>query len=223
MQGIIFDLDGTLIDSLPAIAASLNAALDCHHCHTHETTAIREFIGDGAKMLVQRALGNDNSHYSNSLLLEKVLCSFREHYAENWQNGTRVYPKIHEIIERCQQRGFKLAVLSNKPHEYTQVIVAKLFPTHPFEIVWGERKEFQKKPHPQALDLIIKHWNFAAGQCCMIGDSSIDVLTAHRANAMSVAVGWGYHDFSALMEVKPHFIVHDAEELLNWLEKDEEV
>ena len=212
MQGIIFDLDGTLIDSLPAISSSVNAALQSHNCRPHETSAIRGFIGDGARTLVLRALGE-----SHSDLIEPVLTSFRDHYAQNWQSGTSIYPKISEVIQLCQQQGKRLAVLSNKPHEYTQTIVSQLFPSNPFEIVWGERKEIPQKPNPQALRLIAEQWNFTPQQCCMIGDSVIDVLTAQRANVMSIAVGWGYHDDNALKDAKPDILFKTASELQQWL------
>ena len=125
MQGaLIFDLDGTLVESLPGISASLNRALARQGLPTHEDAAVRGFIGDGARMLVARALapGEAAQH------LESVLRSFAEDYAVSWQHGTQPYDGITGLLADLRARNIPLAVLSNKPHAFTTQIVEKLFP-----------------------------------------------------------------------------------------------
>lgn len=212
MEGIIFDLDGTLIDSLPAIGASVNHALKTHNCATHDLATIRGFIGDGARALIERALGE-----STSATLEAVLTSFREHYSQNWRSGTRPYSGINQVLTTCQQKGIQIAVLSNKPHSYTQTIVKELFSSAPFNPIWGQRDTMPQKPDPNALELILERWKLDPKRCCMVGDSVIDIQTAQRANITAIGVSWGYHDYLPLIAATPQLIFETVPDLHLWL------
>jgi phosphoglycolate phosphatase len=206
-RGWVFDLDGTLVDSLPGIATSLNAALAAAAQPQHDAAAVRRFIGDGAEMLVRRALAgaDENAH-------AEVLQAFREHYAAHWQEGTIPYTGIRELLDALRARGDLLAVLSNKPHGFTTDIVDRLFP-RAFVSVVGQKQGIPHKPDPAGLREIIAAPAWQANKTVIIGDSVMDLQTAQRAGISSIAVTWGYHDVPALEHERPDFLVQTVEEL----------
>ncbi len=153
MKSLIFDLDGTLVESLPGIAASLNRALDLHGLPGHSHAAVRGFIGDGARMLVTRALAPGEA----ALHLESVLKSFGDDYAISWQNGTVPYEGIPELLADLKSRGIPLAVLSNKPHLFTVQIVERLFPPATFTTILGNREGMPHKPDPTGASSSPRH------------------------------------------------------------------
>lgn len=189
MKAIIFDLDGTLVESLPGIAASLNHALSRHGLPQHGHSAVRTFIGDGAKMLVQRATPQASEETRAS-----ILKSFAEDYAVSWPAGTTVYPGIHELLVSLTAKKIPLAVLSNKPHPFTLEIVEKLFPENTFAAILGNREGLPHKPDPSGALEIAASLNLATEDCTVVGDSTMDLDTAKNADMKSIAVTWGYHD-----------------------------
>ena len=192
---LIFDLDGTLVESLPGIAASLNRALARHGLPTHGDAAVRGFIGDGARMLVTRAMAPGEA----ARYLDHVLSSFAEEYAASWQQGTHPYDGITALLEDLRARGIPLAVLSNKPHAFTTEIVEKLFPEHTFAVVLGNREGLPHKPDPAGALEIAATLGIAPENCVLIGDSTMDLDTARNAGMPSIAVTWGYHDRERLL------------------------
>jgi phosphoglycolate phosphatase len=194
MRALIFDLDGTLVESLPGIAASLNRALVQHGLPGHSHDNVRGFIGDGAIQLVRRAL----SAVSRTDLTDSVLKNFAADYAISWPGGTSVYPGMLELLSELESRGIPLAVLSNKPHAFTAEIVEKLFPNTNFAVVLGNRETLPHKPDPTGALEIAKSLGIAPGNCVIIGDSTMDLDTAKNAGMKSIAVTWGYHDVSRL-------------------------
>lgn len=192
--GLIFDLDGTLVDSLPGIAASLNRALDRLGLPRHGHPAIRGFIGNGSLELARKAVPSG----SPDELAHQVEAAFKADYATTWPDGTAPYAGIPECLATLASAGFPLAVLSNKPHDFTVEIVERLFPGTAFDPVFGQRPEVPRKPDPEAALQIARHWGIAPHHCRFIGDSTIDLATAAAAGIPAVAVAWGYHDASAL-------------------------
>ena len=193
--GLIFDLDGTLVDSLPGIAASLNRALDLLDLPTHGHPAVRSFIGNGTLELARKAVPAG----SPDDLARQVEAAFKEDYALTWPDGTAPYPGIPECLGTLVASGFPMAILSNKPHPFTVEIVARLFPGVPFDPVFGQRPETPRKPDPEAALQIARFWGLAPENCRFIGDSTIDIATARAAGMPAVAVAWGYHDPAALL------------------------
>ena len=189
-RAFIFDLDGTLVESLPGIAASLNRSLDLHGLPGHNHAAVRGFIGDGAKKLVERALAPGEA----SLHGESVLRSFASDYGVSWPNGTHVYPGIPELLAGLKSAGIPLAVLSNKPHAFTVEIVEKLFPEDTFAAILGNREGLPHKPDPTGALEIATKLNVSPQDCVLIGDSTMDLDTAKNAGMESIAVTWGYHN-----------------------------
>lgn len=190
MRALIFDLDGTLIESLPGIAASLNRALISHGLPGQSLANVRSFIGDGAVKLVQRALAT----VSRVDLTESMLRNFAADYAVSWPRGTSVYPGMHELLAELEKRSIPLTVLSNKPHAFTVEIVEKLFPHIHFSAVLGNSENLPHKPDPTGALEIAASLDIVPEDCVIIGDSTMDLDTAKNACMKSIAVTWGYHD-----------------------------
>ena len=205
IRGLIFDLDGTLVDSLPGIATSINNALNEANLPTHSQTTIESFIGNGARALVELALGDKREH------TEEILASFHRHYAEDWKSGTLVYPGMLKLLKDLHANEYPLAVLSNKPHQHTSKIVAELFPNHLFDQVMGHQESFPKKPDPTMAHHIIDKWNLKPSEVAYVGDSTVDLATAHAGDMVPLIFSWGY----GTPENTP--LLHKAEELKSFL------
>ncbi len=189
-HGLIFDLDGTLVDSLLGIAASLNRALSASGLPTHPLAAVRGFIGNGARILVQRAAPADAA----GTLLDTLEQAFKADYEVTWPTGTVAYAGISELLATLQARGYPLAVLSNKPHPFTLTIVSQVFPEIDFKVVLGQLAGIPHKPDPAGAFEIANLLSLLPAECTVIGDSTMDIETARNAGMRSVAVTWGFHD-----------------------------
>ena len=206
---LIFDLDGTLVHSLPGIARSLNHALAEENLPTHPESAVRGFIGDGSLVLAQRALpaGSPDS------LAHDLEGAFKRHYAETWREGSTLYPGIEDLISSLARDGRALAILSNKPHPFTCEFAEHFFPNGTFSQVLGQSPETAKKPAPDTARTILGNWGIAPEMARFIGDSTVDRQTASNAEIPFVAVAWGYHD----PEYLGPKIAASAEELATFL------
>jgi phosphoglycolate phosphatase len=204
-RGLIFDLDGTLVDSLQGIAASLNHALDLSNCPPHSLNAVRGFIGNGSRILIQRAAPAGSSEG----LIDAIEQSFKKHYEATWPQGTFAYEGIADLLEKLQQQGYPLAVLSNKPHPFTAAIVAKIFPSICFSAVLGQRPGIPHKPDPTGALEISQTLGLIPADCVIIGDSTMDIETANHAGMKIIAVTWGFHDCEHLHAAGASQIVHD--------------
>jgi len=183
---LVFDLDGTLVDSLAGIADALNQALAEAGHPTHSLDAVRSFVGNGSLELARRALPRDAD-----ISPADLESSFRHHYAHTWQTGTQPYPGILDLLAKLRHRP--LAVLSNKPDAFTRDIVAALFPVGTFTHVIGQSDRFPRKPAPDALLHLCRQWNCPPPDVTLIGDSLPDLESAANAGCQFIGVGWGYH------------------------------
>lgn len=209
-RGLIFDLDGTLVDSLPGIAASLNHALEAGGFTGHPVEAVRRFIGNGSWVLAKRALPAD----APDEVVGGVEQAFKEHYDRYWADGTVVYEGVTELLLDLKRKGHRLAVLSNKPHPFTTVIVDRLFPDVGFNTIFGQRAGIPHKPDPAGAFEIVKAFGLPPEDCVLIGDSTVDLETARNAGIGSIAVTWGYHDRAPLEAASPDALVDDVPSLL---------
>jgi phosphoglycolate phosphatase len=207
--GLIFDLDGTLVDSLPGIAASLNRALEQCGLPGHADGDVRGFIGNGSYELARKAMP-EGSLPADILAVESA---FKDDYATTWPDDTAPYDGIRECLHGLVAAGFRLAVLSNKPHPFTVEIVQRLFPDLRFDPVFGQRPEIPRKPDPEAALQIARHWGLAPEDCRFIGDSTVDLETARGAGMPAIAVGWGYHDASTLLAAGAAAVVKKVTDL----------
>ncbi len=213
-QGVIFDLDGTLVDSLPGIAASLNRALAGVGLTQHSLQAIRGFIGNGVAVLMSRA-APQGAAAPQLVALEEA---FKVDYDLTWREGTVVYPGVAGLLAELQRRGVPLAVLSNKTHAFTTAMVSGLFPRVAFAAVLGQRSGIPHKPDPAGAVEIASLLGQPVQWLTMVGDSTMDIETAHRAGMRSVGVTWGYHNRDGLAAARPDALSDTPQELLGFLE-----
>lgn len=206
---VIFDLDGTLVESLPGIAKALNHALTSNKLQSYSEPEVRSFIGNGSYNLCEQAVAKDDT-----ALIEAVHADFIEHYGANWKAGTTVFDGIHELIQDLQKLGFKLSVLSNKPHEFTTEICQHLFPTQPFSCVLGQRDGIEKKPNPSGVHELLCELGQSNNNSILIGDSKVDIFTARNAGIHSIAVTWGYEDLADLNFHKPNWIASSVAQIM---------
>jgi phosphoglycolate phosphatase len=206
-MNFIFDLDGTLINSLPGIAQSLNCSLEQYQFPTHSVEDIMQFIGSGSRTLCERAAASPNEATLN--LLESA---FMSNYQELWKSGTDIYPGITDLLENLS-KSHELSVLSNKPHLFTTEIIESIFPTIPFRTVLGQRDGISKKPDPSGIHEIISLASDPKAPTYLIGDSVVDLATAKNASIKSIAVTWGFEPLEDLIELSPDHIVQSVAEL----------
>ncbi len=197
---LVFDLDGTLVDSLPGIAEGLNRALHSLGLPGHSAGAVRGMIGRGARNLCAAGIGYADAALAPPAELEAVHAAFRHEYPLSWQGAnTRPYPGMDHLLARTVAAGARVAILSNKPHDVTQDIVHTLFPTVPFDPLLGHTGRFPRKPDPAALHFIAESWGVAPAELTLVGDSLFDARTAANAGSACALVAWGYADIRELI------------------------
>ncbi len=185
---LIFDLDGTLLDTLEDLKDSVNFALSSFGCPERSLEEVRAFVGNGAELLMRRALPEGYQGFS------EAFAAFKAHYGANCRNKTAPYPGIMKALEALGQQ-YKLAIVSNKPDFAVKELCAELFPGVP---AWGEMPGIPRKPAPDMLRLAMDA--LEAESCIYIGDSEVDVRTAQNAGVKCLSVTWGFRDEEALVE-----------------------
>jgi phosphoglycolate phosphatase len=204
VEAVVFDLDGTLVDSLPDIAAALAAALVDHGQQVPSLQQVRAWIGGGARSLVERAV--------EPALVEPVLARFRVHYAAEPVARTRVFDGLSPVLDRLAG-ACRLAVLSNKPHDLTASIATALLARWPFAAVVGAVAGTPLKPDPTSALAIANDLGIAPGRCALVGDAATDIATARAAGMTAVAVTWGYRPRAELVEAGPHVLADAPSDL----------
>jgi len=212
-KGLIFDLDGTLVDSLQGIATSLNHALAEAGLPVHSLEAVRGFIGNGTHPDHPRGAHKD----ADEALLDRLENGFKADYDVTWPGGTFPYNGITELLEMLQAKGIPLAVLSNKPHPFTSTIVARVFPSIDFKVVLGQLPGIPHKPDPSGALEIANLFGLLPEECTVIGDSTMDLETARNAGMEAIAVTWGFHDRERLVAAGAERIAEDPDALLAML------
>lgn len=209
-KAVLFDLDGTLVNSLIDIADSMNKVLENRNCPTHSYEVINSFIGSGLRNLVTKALPETAKNEGN---IESCFNEMMTEYRENCTNKTAIYDGIIALLNELQSRNIKLAVLSNKADELTKKISNVLFPDY-FEIANGLKDEASKKPHPSGAIEISKNLGFFPEEILYVGDSGIDMQTAKNANMYAVGVLWGFRPEEELIAEGAQSIIKHPLELI---------
>lgn len=211
---VVFDLDGTLVDSIVDLGNAVNFALKNHNLPLHPMSDYYNFVGNGMEDLVRRSMGSVGS--DNELYL-KVRKDFNEHYNAHSNDNTIAYKGIAELLDALKCRGIKTAVLTNKAQEYVGDILKKCFPDFNFDLYYGQRQGVERKPHPQAFEMLLKELKVSKEDCLYIGDSEVDVKTAFNAGVEFVAVTWGYRSVEIIKEAGAEIIVDTPKEILNYV------
>lgn len=216
IKGIIFDLDGTLLDTLEDIADSANEALAISGFESHPLDEYRFFVGNGVENLVRMMLPKDIDHN----VVVRVVEDFQLAYHRNYSNKCQPYHGIMDLLKELSQRGILMGVCSNKPDAFTQVMVDLYFKHVNFVAVTGERKELPRKPNAMMVNYILDKMNLGVDECLFIGDSDVDVRTAQNAGLKSVGVKWGFRPIQELIDANVTFTVAQPKEILDLLEVD---
>ncbi len=194
---VIFDLDGTLLDTLADIADAMNAALERMGFPRHETAAYRYLTGDGVRALAERSIPIPAK---NEAVVAACIREFRSQYADRWGTKTRPYPGIPELLAGLAGRRIKLSVLSNKIDEFTRRAVGDFLPGFEFSLVIGAKPGLPPKPDPAGALLIASGLAIPPSQIIYLGDTGVDMLTAVRAGMHPVGALWGFRDEKELRE-----------------------
>ncbi len=208
---VVFDLDGTLANTLSDLANAVNTALKSENLKTHPVERYNQFVGNGVNVLIRQALEDKGD---DKALCGRVKSFFDSYYKEHLCDCTTSYDGISQMLSKLEDSGIKTAVHSNKPHEYVPYILDKLFPEHKFDIVLGNCDDFERKPSPQALEYMIESLGVEKTQVLYVGDSDVDVFTAHNACVKVCGVAWGFRGEKELLQAGADFIAHNANELL---------
>ena len=215
IKTVIFDLDGTLSDTIESIKYFANNTLANHGLKTATTEQFKVFVGDGARTLVKRLLKNAGVE-NDPDLLEKVLYEYNTTYDNDFLYLTKPYDGIPELLKALSEMGIKTAVLSNKPHPTTSKIAEVLFSDHEFDIVCGQKEGIPVKPDPTSVFDIIEKLGADKSECLYIGDTGTDMQTAKNAGLFSIGVLWGFRDESDLKDA--NLIVSHPREILEFIE-----
>jgi phosphoglycolate phosphatase len=201
---VIFDLDGTLLDTLADIADSANRVLASHGCPTYPVDAYRQFVGEGVTRLFERALPADQS---GPEVVAECVSGFRAAYAEHWNVRTRPYDGVAELLDALSARGVMMAVLSNKPDRFTRRCVDEYLSRWRFEAVFGQREGVPAKPDPAGALEIARRLGAAADRFVYLGDSATDMRTARSAGMRAVGAAWGFRSVDELESAGAEVII----------------
>lgn len=210
-KALIFDLDGTLLDTLTDLAESGNRVLATMGFPTHPVSAYRTFVGSGLRTLIARILPEESKGAS---VYEEAVQRFQDDYSRNWSVNSVPYEGIHEMLDSLDEIGCPISILSNKPHEFTRLCVNHFFPGRSFHLVLGLRPEVPKKPDPSGALEIVGSLDSSPAETLFIGDSSIDMVTALNAGMDAVGVTWGFRTVDELREGGAKFLIDKPSELV---------
>ncbi len=211
---VIFDLDGTLVDTIEDIAACVNGALARYGFSTHDAAAYKRMVGDGFTELIRRALPPT---HRTEVLVDELRREAAAAYEAAPVAASRPYPGIHELLAELSSRSIALAVLSNKPDRLAVRVVELLFPSLRFAALRGEGPGFPRKPDPSSALDICRQLGVSPEETLFVGDSAVDMETAHRAGFRSVGAAWGFRGAEELKEAGARHLIERPEALLELL------
>jgi len=196
-KAVIFDLDGTLLDTLADIADAANRVLAKHGHPTHAHQAYKWFVGDGSRRLMTRALPENQRRPQ---IIDACLDGFIADYHRHWDKATRPYEGVVELLRVLQKKEIKLSVVTNKPHQFAAAMMKHYFKDTPFAPIFGQRDGIPKKPDPRQALAAAEEMGVNPISCIFLGDSAVDMQTAHQADMYPVGAGWGFRPIRELVE-----------------------
>ncbi len=223
IKAVIFDLDGTLLNSLQDIAESMNKALVESGLPEHPVEAYRDFVGNGLFVLTEKSVPASHRKQAE---VEAIAEKFWQHYEESWFLHTNTYPGILYLVQLCVSRKIKVAILSNKVHYFTKKMIRHYFRgvminqgKNPFGIYSGEQPDKPMKPDPTRALELAERLKTKPENIAFLGDSPIDVKTAHNAGMISVGAAWGFSGRAELEKAEANYVFDTATEFATFLEQ----
>ncbi|MGB6020536.1 MAG: phosphoglycolate phosphatase [Sulfurimonadaceae bacterium] len=216
---ILFDLDGTLVDSAPDLALAVNHMLETLERKTFSPDTIRSWVGNGAQTLVKRGLSGSSvvDEAIDPELFSQALDIFLGFYAQNLCVTTVTYPNVSATLRELKAQGYRLALVTNKPFDFIAPLLEGLELTDLFELSLGGDSLSKRKPDPLPLLHVCERLNVSVAECVMVGDSKNDILAANAANMQSIAVSYGYNYGEDINLYEPDSVVHDINDIMDLL------
>lgn len=212
IKAYIFDLDGTLVNSLQDLADSVNKGLVKANLSAQPLDNFKNFIGNGRDVLIQKAMGGA---YDDTDLRDIVRSTFDTEYAMHSMDNTASYQGISEVLDELLKKGVKIGVLSNKPNEFVADILQKIFPDIKFTLAWGQQPKYKRKPSGEALTAMLELMQVDKSDCIYFGDSDVDVYTAQDADVRMCGVLWGFRTEQELKTAGADIIISTPKEILD--------
>ncbi len=209
-KAVIFDLDGTLLNTIGDISSSINTVMTEIDKPSFSETEIKYFVGSGVNILIEKVI---EARKLDKEMFQFVKARYLEIYRTNCLIKTAPYPGIVHLLENLEKANIALNVLSNKPDVDAISVTRHFFPQIKFTNILGKRKEFPIKPHPDSVEHIIKSLKLSKAEVLYVGDTSIDIETAKNSGLVSVGVLWGFRDLSDLQNAQADFIVAEPDEI----------
>jgi phosphoglycolate phosphatase len=211
LRAAIFDLDGTLLDTLEDIGDSMNAVLRSLGLPEHPLADYRRFVGSGLGQLVARAMGEAAR---DKALLARAGAMAEAEYGRRWADKTRPYDGAVEMLATLKAKGLPLAILSNKPDAFTRLSADRYFSPSPFAHVWGERPDYTRKPAPDGAIALARLMGVTPGEVAFLGDSDIDMKTARAAGMLAVGAAWGFRGETELLAAGADMVIRRPMDML---------
>jgi len=209
IKAVIFDLDGTLVNSLEDLATSTNQALSTYGFPTHETEKYKYFVGDGMMNLIERVLPEENR---DGVTINKVFEVFFKYYSEHYLDKTVAYSGIHGVLDSLKKDGIKIAVVSNKRDDMAKIVAEKIFGDI-FDFVVGKREGYPTKPDPKLTLEVIDILGVTPKDCAFVGDSGMDMAAAKNSGCLAVGVLWGFRTADELNKNGADYLLENTSEI----------
>ncbi len=213
-KAVLFDLDGTLLDTLKDLGESMNKVLKKFGFPVFDIEDYKYFVGEGIETLVRKVLPETDRDLN---MIKKCLCVMRSEYGRHWADNTKPYRNISKLLDKLEQLGFRKAILSNKPDNFTKLIAARLLSAWKFDCVLGAKPSVPVKPDPQSAIEIARALNVSTREFLYLGDTSIDMKTARASGMYPVGVLWGFRKADELLQSGAKILIDDPLELLEIL------
>ncbi|MCL1090400.1 phosphoglycolate phosphatase [Shewanella profunda] len=217
IKAIAFDLDGTLIDSVPDLAVATQEALAELGLTTCSEAQVRTWVGNGAEMLMRRAMTNALGFDVEQHVLDAAMPIFMHHYQENLEKHSALYADVHQVLQTLFDQGFKLAVVTNKPYRFTLPLLNAFGINDFFSLVLGGDTLPKMKPDPLPLQHLLQEWQLDKGELLMVGDSKNDILAAKAAGIASIGLTYGYNYGEDIGLSGPDAVCEQFSDILSWL------
>lgn len=214
IKAAIFDLDGTIIDTLTDLANAGNYVLKKNGYPEHEKDKYRFFVGSGIKNLCIRMLPEDKKEDEEVIL--KIFDEFNDYYGKHYMDNTKAFDGIEKMLNYFLEQDIKVGVLTNKGHEFTVPMLKKVYGEFPFSVVLGKTDRFPVKPSKECIDYVINELGVKCDECIYVGDSNVDMQTAVNGNIKEIiGVSWGFRPVSELKETGAKYIVDTPKEIID--------
>jgi phosphoglycolate phosphatase len=209
----IFDMDGTLLDTLDDLGDCMNRVLAGSGYSGHPIEAYKHFVGDGMRKLAERVLPEGSR---DEATIERISAEMVSEYGKRWAEKTALYPGIASLLDELARRGIRRAILSNKPHELTEVMARRYFGAWSFDPVFGARDGVPRKPDPAAALDICRRWGLEPGEVLYAGDTNTDMRTARKGGMFALGVLWGFRSREELLQYGAQALIAEPGQMLGF-------